>query len=66
MWWRICWAASTNASFRGASDWERIPEDMDADTWEQELSRGGSVSEGLEAALEWSGFEWWVETQESD
>lgn len=61
---RICWNASSNASFHGQTDWQ--PWDGDEtttdDIWEA-LASGGNVSDGLEMALEGSGFEWWVETR---
>jgi hypothetical protein len=60
---RICWSASSNASFRGATDWEPWEEDGDP----ADVLSGGSVSLpiGLEIALEACGFDWWVETRES-
>lgn len=58
--YRICWSASSNASFEGATDWEIAEGDPEA-----ELSKGGwgDMPEGLAIALEASGFDWWVETR---
>jgi len=63
--YRVCWNASSNASFRGASDWE---------SWQDEDATHGEVIDalevgafkvpaGLEMALDQSGFEWFVETR---
>jgi hypothetical protein len=65
--YRICWATNTNVSFTGASEWKAWPDPGD-DTAaiENALSDGaGSLGDGLEMALEASGFEWWSETREA-
>ena len=62
--YRICWAASSNTSFRGATDWEPAEDDAaDAEDVESYFSGGVNNSEGLSIALEESGFEWWIETR---
>lgn len=66
---RVCWAASSNIGFRGASDWVDYEEwygavnDKDASIEEIEdyMYSGAHIPPGLELALEASGFEWWVE-----
>lgn len=68
--YRVCWSASSNIGFKGASDWEKaFDEDITADELEDDLGEalGGrtSIPESLEIALEASGFEWWVETREA-
>jgi hypothetical protein len=68
--YRICWAASSNARFRGHDDWNPWDdEDATGDEVEDALSstRNGHMNlpDGLEMALEGSGFEWWVETREA-
>ena len=66
MQYRINWSASSNISFHSCTDWEEW-DDPDADGTAIEdalLSSGGNgISEGLEQALEASGFEWWIEVQ---
>lgn len=62
---RLCWSASSNISFNGAADWEPWgDEDATAKEVEDALYAGRTTCEGLGAALEASGFEWWVETRE--
>jgi hypothetical protein len=64
--YRIGWAASSNITFKGETDWQEWggdPDD-DADAVERELEGGPIECEGLSEALEASGFEWWVETRE--
>jgi hypothetical protein len=65
--YRVCWSASSNITFRGATEWEPW-EDEDATVKDVEdalyLGGGGAI-EGLSMALEASGFEWWVETREA-
>lgn len=64
--YRICWAASSNAQFKGQSDWEFANDDETAEEVEDALSRShGGIPEGLDIALNGSGFEWWVETREA-
>lgn len=65
---RVCWAASTNASFQGAGEWRSVEDDyglsMTPSEIEEDLSRQhGALPEGLEIAIEASGFEWRVETR---
>lgn len=60
--YRIRWAAGSNSSFHGASDWEQFdgtPEEAE----EYLVGEANRICPGLEYALEGSGFEWWVETR---
>ena len=65
--YRICWSAGSNISFKGATDWneyggfEETPDEIEA-----EMCNGGQIPQGLEEALEVSGFEWWIETRERE
>lgn len=72
--YRVCWSASSNISFHGKSDWQPWEDDDEAtgdevERWVSEKSMDGhigfQVPEGLETALEASGFEWNVETREA-
>jgi hypothetical protein len=59
-------SASSNINFHGASDWE--PWDHAEDTAEDieiALCEGGRIPDGLEMVLDFSGFEWSVETRET-
>lgn len=62
---RICWAASSNVTFRGHSDWEEWddPEMTEEEIQESLDPRDMKLGDGLEMALDHSGFEWWVETR---
>ena len=65
--YRICWNASSNSSFHGATDWtkwEGPRGDGDAEIIEALSSGSGVICDGLSDALETSGFDWWVETRE--
>jgi hypothetical protein len=65
--YRICWSASSNISFRGHGDWWPANEGESAEDVEKALNgvAGGiRLPDGLEMALEGSGFDWWVETRE--
>lgn len=67
--YRVCWNASSNISFSGATDWEEWggAPDETADQIEESLCRaGGGIAEGLDMAIEGSGFSWWVETREAE
>lgn len=66
--YRICWNASSNSSFRGATEWfEWWGEDeATADEVQDSLSVGGDVPQGLGEALEASGFDWWSEVRKVD
>lgn len=69
--YRIRWSASSNITFNGATDWELFDLTDAANAEEVEdyfnQTQGRySTPEGFEIALEASGFEWWVETRESD
>jgi hypothetical protein len=64
--YRIGWNASSNASFRGASDWTPANEGETRADIENALYAGSQDCEGLGMALEYSGFDWWVETRESE
>lgn len=61
--YRICWSASSNASFRGAGDWNEWGghEESEAEIEDALTTSEGPLPQGLEEALEFSGFEWWVE-----
>lgn len=62
--YRIGWSASSNASFEGASEWMKW--DGDEKTVaevEEAINASRERSPGLEAAIEWSGFEWWSEVR---
>ena len=59
--YRIRWAASSNISFHGHSDW--MPWDEEDGDIHEQLESGGTPCEGLEMALELSGFEWDIETR---
>lgn len=66
--YRICWNASSNVTFRGATDWE--PWEDDGDPEEalgecEDRSQSYNAPPGLDLALEASGFEWYVETREA-
>ena len=65
---RVGWGASSNISFRGYSDWEPWEEDeATAEQVEDALYEAyGQLAYGLDLALEYSGFEWWVETREAE
>lgn len=63
---RVGWAALSNASFRGASDWE--PWEGYEETLEEvefALYDGHNVSSiALDLVYQYSGFEWWAEVRE--
>jgi hypothetical protein len=61
--YRICWAASSNVSFQGGGDWQPANEDETTEELENALSKGGSICNGLDIAMNESGFEWWIETR---
>jgi hypothetical protein len=71
--YRICWAASSNSSFKGESDWARWDDaGADADAIEVALNKPEidpgctvAVPRGLGEAMDLSGFEWWIETREA-
>lgn len=62
--YRIGWAASSNASFEGTSDWMEWGghEETVAEV-EEALNASAGLSPGLEAALDLCGFEWWSEVR---
>lgn len=65
--YRICWDASSNASFSGSTDWEPWEDDGNPDDVLNDLEMpdlGYNAPPGLEIALEASGFEWYVDTRE--
>lgn len=63
--YRVCWNASSNIIFEGASDWEEWHDNEDTvEDIQNELELGNQLCDGLELALSFSGFEWWVETRE--
>lgn len=62
--YRIGWAASSNISFRGFTDWEPWEgEDVSIGVVEDSFYKITDIPEGLSIAIEASGFEWWVETR---
>lgn len=65
--YRLCWNASTNISFEGASDWAEWGgfEETEEEVQNAASSVTGTMNipQGLEEVLEASGFEWWVETR---
>lgn len=65
--YRVCWSASSNASFRGATDWREWDDDEATKDDIEDVLTGGAtrLSDGLEEALEASGFDWWVETRDA-
>jgi hypothetical protein len=65
--YRVGWAASSNASFGGESEWYEWDGDEEtAEAVEEELSKGTAIPHGLEMALDGSGFEWWGEVREAN
>ena len=63
--YRITWGASSNISFHGETDWKDwYDEDATAVQVEKSLCAGKMTIDGLEEALNASGFEWLVETRE--
>lgn len=65
--YRIHWEASSHYGFRGATDWTAwVGDDATPDEIEADLSKGsGALAQGLEEALEGSGFGWSVEVREA-
>jgi hypothetical protein len=63
--YRICWAASSDVSFHGHSRWREWddPDASDDDVQEALSLDDGRICDGLDAALDASGFDWWVETR---
>jgi hypothetical protein len=66
--YRICWNASSNIGFRGATDWEPWEEGDNPEEvlYESEIQVPINLPPGLEIALEASGFEWHVESRENE
>lgn len=62
--YRVCWAASSNVTFKDEGEWHPANPGETAEEVEESLSRGGRLSDGMEIAINESGFEWWVETRE--
>lgn len=64
--YRVKWAATTNISFHGATDWKEWDGDEEAAPKEIEdyLYTGVALPPALEEALEESGFDWTVEIRE--
>ncbi|HEU4706905.1 MAG TPA: hypothetical protein VFS64_06950 [Solirubrobacterales bacterium] len=64
---RVCWSAATDVSFRGEGIWHQAKEGESAEEVELRLVKGRrSLPEGMNLALGESGFEWWVETRETN
>lgn len=59
--YRVCW--SVNGNIRDDGGWHHANEGETASEIEDSLMRGGPLSDGLEDALQESGFEWWIETR---
>lgn len=65
--WQVCWNASTNISFEGKSDWEEYGAEADTvKEVEDDLMKGGFISDAFERVFQASGFEWWLEVREAD
>jgi len=64
--YRVSWSASSNVTFSGSDDWQDWDDPKaTTDEIEEALTRQmGGISDGLEIALEGSGFEWWVEVED--
>ena len=70
--WRVCWSASSNITFHGETDWEEADDGETEDEVRERLenqtfdgAKPGPICAAMDAALEASGFEWYVETRES-
>ena len=65
--YRLGWTASSNASFRGETDWEPWGGfEETADDVERAMTDGsGGISDGLSETLDACGFEWWCEVREA-
>jgi hypothetical protein len=63
---RVGWGASSNASFRGISDWTEFGGEAESvEEVEQLLERSsGAISDAMEEVLNASSFEWWLEVRE--
>lgn len=62
---KICWAASSNATFRDEGEWHKANPGETQEEIEESLSKSsGPIGDGLELAINESGFEWWIETRE--
>jgi hypothetical protein len=62
--YRVCWSASSNISFRGEGEWYEANEGESREEVEENLDKGGGISEVLELAIAESGFESWLEFEE--
>jgi hypothetical protein len=63
--YRITWSAWSNISFTGHGEWQDWDdEDATADDIDKAMNKGKLTIDGLEEALDKSGFEWRVETRE--
>ena len=64
--YRIHWEMASNATVKGATDWDAW--DGDESTRDAVIealaARGGRLSRGLDEAIAGSGFSWWPETRE--
>jgi hypothetical protein len=58
--YRVCWNASSNITFNGESDWYDLDSPDDKEIIE------GDYGELERMAIEASGFDFWVEFDESD
>lgn len=68
--YRVCWSASSNISFKGASDWREWTgdEELTADEVAEFLmsADGEEWSPALQEAVDISGFEYRVEMREAE
>jgi hypothetical protein len=65
--YRITWSASSNISFYGHGDWREWDDDeASQEDIENALNRGKMTIDGLEEALNESGFEWGIEIREKE
>lgn len=61
--YRVGWDSSS-INFKGHSDWQEWDDpDASIDEIEDALSGLNRLCDGLEFAIEASGFNWWVETR---
>ena len=61
--YRICWSASSNVTFHGHSEWEEWDDDEATEDDIYTALENGGISDGLEMALIYSGFEWSIEVR---
>lgn len=66
--YRVCWSASSNITFHGATEWEAWEdEDATANQIAEEMEAGsGGAPRLLAEVLEEAGLEYWLETRETE